>query len=53
MALQAEVDVGQASMYTPDYVVDAITGRPGFAPESRKVLVDEFKVGMAFLEPQA
>lgn len=42
MASQAEVDCGRASMYTPDYEVD---GRAGFAPESRKVLVNEFKVG--------
>lgn len=50
MALQADVDVGRASMYTPDHIVDAATGRPGFAAESRKVLVDEFKVGTAFTE---
>jgi len=42
-ALKAELESRQAILLTP---ADEVAGPHGFAPESRKVLVDEFKVGM-------
>jgi len=44
ITLQAQLHSSKAVTFTPDYEV---AGRPGFnfAPEARKVLVDELKVG--------